>query len=103
MKFTQHLLNALAGWIAGTLTAILFGAMWRQIFPVIDRAGTGASLLPASILILVILTPITLAGGIIGGRIPREGDRKQIMIYAALTGALASIPFACFLLWYTGF
>lgn len=102
MKFTQHLINAFAGWGAGVLTTILFGLLWKQIFPVIERTGEGASMLPLAVFILVILTPITIAGGVIGGRIPREGDHKQILFYAALFGALFSLPFSCFLFWYTG-
>jgi hypothetical protein len=102
MKFSHHLINALSGWAAGLLTTILFSLLWKQILPVVDRTGEGASLLPAILIILTLLTPITLAGGVIGGRVPREGGARQMIIYALVFGCLFALPFSCFLFWYTG-
>jgi hypothetical protein len=101
MKLSHHLINALCGWAAGLLSTILFSILWKQVIPVVDRTGQGASLMPLIILILLVLTPITIAGGVIGGRIPREGGKGQMLIYAILFGVLFSIPFSCFLFWYT--
>ena len=102
MKLSQHLLNALVGWISGLLIAIGFSYLWHVALPVVDRTGQGAGIPIILTLILIILTPITIAGGVIGGRLPREGGRNQILIYAAIFGALFAIPFSCFLFWYTG-
>lgn len=101
MKFAQHLLNALSGWIAGLLMTGGFSFLWQQIFPVVDRTGQGPGLLTVLSLIFLIISPVAIVAGIIGGRLPKEGGRLQQMLYAALFGALFPIPFACFLFWYT--
>lgn len=101
MKIRQLLLNALSGWVAGVLIAAGFSFLWQQIFPVIDRSGQGAGMFIALAIILSILSPFAIAGGIIGGRIPKEGGKLQQVLYAALFGALFTIPFSCFLFWYT--
>ena len=72
MKIAQHLLNALSGWIAGLLITLGFSYIWQQIFPVIDRTGQGSSLPTVLTIILLIITPVSIAGGVIGGRLPRE-------------------------------
>ena len=102
MKLSQHLLNALVGWIAGLIFTVGFSYIWQKILPVVERTGQGATLPIVLTFILALLTPLTIAGGVIGGRLPREGGRTQMLIYAALFGALFSIPFSCFLFWYTG-
>jgi len=101
MKFVQHLINGLAGWIAGLLLTWGFSALWQQIFPVIDRTGQGSGMLTVLTFILLGISPIAIAGGVIGGRLPKEGGKLQQIFYAALLGALFPIPFACFLFWYT--
>ncbi len=102
MKIVQHLLNALSGWIAGVLVTLGFSYIWQQIFPVIDRTGQGSSLPAVLAIILIIITPVSIAGGVIGGRLPRESGRAGQLMYAALFGALFAVPFACFLFWYLG-
>jgi hypothetical protein len=101
MKIRQLLLNALSGWVAGVLIASGFSLLWLKIFPVIDRSGQGPGMWIVLGIILAILSPFAIAGGIIGGRIPREGGRLQQFIYAVLFGAIFPIPFSCFLFWYT--
>ena len=102
MKFTHHLRNALSGWIAGLLFTIAFGWLWQQIFPVMDRTGQGDALPVVLSLILVLISPLAIAGGVIGGRLPKEGGIWQQIFYAALFGTLFPVPFECFLFWYTG-
>lgn len=101
MKFLDHLRNAFIGWIAGLLVTAGFSWLWQQIFPVIDRTGQGAALPYVLLFILAGVSPVAIAGGIIGGRLPKEGGVTQQLQYAALFGALFIIPVACFLFWYT--
>lgn len=101
MKFAQHLLNALSGWIAGLAITAGFSFLWQQIFPVMDRTGQGPGMLMVLGLILLGISPLAIAGGVIGGRMPKEGGRGQQVVYSMLFGALFALPFACFLFWYT--
>jgi hypothetical protein len=102
MKITHHLLNALTGWAAGLLATFLFSMLWQQVLPVVERTGQGAVKMPLLIIILAIVSPLMFAGGVIGGRLPREGGRVQMLVYAALFGVLFAIPVSCFLFWYSG-
>jgi hypothetical protein len=101
MKIRRLLFNALSGWVAGLLITAGFSFIWQQIFPVIDRSGQGPGVLIVLSIILLIVSPIAIAGGIIGGRIPKEGGALQQVLYAAFFGAIFPLPFACFLFWYT--
>lgn len=102
MKIRQHLLNALCGWAAGVILSAGFSLLWQKLLPVIDRTGQGAGMYLVLGIILSIISPFAIAGGIIGGRIPREGGRNWQMVSAAAFGALFPLPFSCFLFWYTG-
>ena len=102
MKIGQHLINGLFGWLAGLIITIGFSFLWQQLLPVIDRTGQGTGIPYVLSFILLIITPIAFAGGVIGGRIPREGGKRQQILYAAIFGAIFPLPFACFLFWYTG-
>jgi hypothetical protein len=102
MKISHHLINALVGLVSGILITIGFSYLWKAILPVVDRTGQGASQPIVLTIILILLVPITIAGGVIGGRIPREGGKNEALVYAALFGVLFALPFSCFLFWYTG-
>ena len=102
MKILQHLLNALVGWIVRLLITVGFAFLWLNIIPVIDRAGQGASIPIALLFILAWISPFAIIGGLIGGRLPKEGGRKNQIIAAAIFGLLFPLPIACFLFWYTG-
>ena len=97
-----YLLNALTGWVAGMLTILGMSAIWLQIFPVEERTGQDAGIQAVLMFVMLILSPVSIIGGLIGGRIPKEGRRDQL-IYAAVISILLTTPFTCFLLWYTGF
>ncbi len=102
MKIVNHLRNARTGWIAGLLFTAGFAWLWQRMFPVIDRTGQGAAIPVILFLILAIVSPLAIAGGVIGGRLPKEGGTIQQILYAVLFGVLFPIPFSCFLFWYTG-
>lgn len=102
MKILQHLFNALVGWIVGLLITVGFAFLWLNIIPVIDRTGQGASLLVVLRSILIMVSPAAIIGGLIGGRMPKEGGRKNQFLAAAIFGLLFPLPFACYLFWYLG-
>jgi hypothetical protein len=102
MKFTNYLLYALVGWLAGLVMTVAFSWFWQAIFPVIERTGQGAGLPIVLSIILFLVTPLAIAGGIIGGRLQREGGRGSQLLFAAIFGVLFIIPVSCFLFWYTG-
>lgn len=102
MKILRHLRNALVGWIAGLLFCVGFAWLWQQIIPVIDRTGRGAALPMVLGLILALISPLAIAGGVIGGNLPKEGGPIQQIFYALLFGILLTVPVSCFLFWYTG-
>jgi len=102
-KIGYLLLNALAGWVAGVLSILALCWVWLHVFPVEERAGQGAALPTILWMIILILTPVSIIGGIIGGRLPREGGTRDKLAYAALFGFLFPLPFTCFILYYIGF
>jgi hypothetical protein len=97
------LVNAATGWVAGMLTILGMSAIWLKVFPVIERSGQGQGIPIVLLMVMLILSPISISGGLIGGRIPKEGRRRDQIIYAAVTSLFMTTPFTCFLLWYTGF
>jgi len=102
-KIVNHLLNALTGLVAGSLTTLGLSFLWLKLFPVIDRTGQGPGLPLVLLILLGILSPVSAIGGLIGGAVPKEGGRKDQLIYAVIISVFLTIPFAIFLLWYTGF
>jgi hypothetical protein len=99
----SHLLNALTGWIIGILTTLVLSFLWLNVIPVVDRTGQGPGLPMVVLSLIVIVSPVSIIGGFLGGMIPKEGGRKDQAIYAAILSAFLTTPFALFLLWYTGF
>ncbi len=102
MKILRHFRNALVGWIAGLLFSTGFAWLWQQIMPVIERTGKGAAFPVVLSLILALISPLAIAGGIIGGNLPKEGGTIQQIFYASLFGVILTVPVSCFLFWYTG-
>ena len=102
-KIVNHILNAITGWIIGILTTLALSFLWLNVIPVVDRVGQGPNL-PTIVLILMgMVSPVSIIGGLLGGMIPKEGGRKDQAVYAAILSAFMTTPFALFLLWYTGF
>lgn len=102
-KIVNLCLYGLTGLVAGSLTTLGLSVVWLNIFPVIERTGEGAGLPVVLTFILGVLAPVSIIGGLIGGLIPREGGRKDHLIYAAIISVFITFPFAAFLFWYTGF
>jgi hypothetical protein len=102
MKILHNIGFALTGWIAGLLVTVGFSFLWLRVLPVVERTGQGAGFFSALGLILLLVSPAPLVGGLVGGRLPKEGGLKNQLAYAAIFGILFALPFACFLFWYTG-
>jgi len=109
-KILNIILIAIIGWVAGLLTTFALGFIWLHVFPVVDRVIPGAGILGEIsyliqfvIYVIWIISPVAIIGGIIGGLIPREGTRKDQLVYAAIISGALTTPVALFFLWYTGF
>jgi hypothetical protein len=100
MKFHQHIRNAVSGWIAGLVIALGFSWLWHQILPVEGQSLQRPTILMEILVILALVSPFAIAGGIIGGRLPKEGGVSQQVLYSALLGSLFILPVSCFLFWY---
>jgi len=104
MKIKQTVSYALAGWVAGVIATIGVGVFWPTIFPAIVRNdhyyGAGPSLPVIIGLVILFASPAALIGGMIGGWIPKEGGRREQYLMAGIFGAVFSIPFICYGLWF---
>lgn len=103
MKFRQHLLFALTGWLAGALTTLGCGLLGPMVFPGIMRVSQSYGTAPSLPLILgnvlLLVSPTALLGGLIGGRLPKEGGPRDQILTALIFGSLMALPCACVGLW----
>lgn len=99
----RMLLFLFTGWIAGDLTTLGLGLVWPAIFPGILRVspdyGAGPSLPIIIGIVLILASPAALAGGLIGGRLSREGGQSDQIRTAAIGGASLALPFGCLGYW----
>lgn len=102
MKILRYFLFALTGLLGGLLTTVGFSFLWMSIIPIEDRVGEQPGFWSVLAFILALVALPALTGGLIGGRLPKEGGPWPQYLYAAIFGALFSLPFACFLFWVTG-
>ncbi len=100
MKIRYIILNALAGLVIGWIVTVVFNFIWIKVIPIVERASIGPFYLKALGVILLAVALPAIAGGVIGGWIPKEGGLKNQLILAAIFGALFVLPFACFIFWY---
>jgi hypothetical protein len=102
MSVQHYLRFAGIGWISGIGWILLLAFV---IMP--NVFGSSASLAtPADQIVLglalLIITPEAMLGGVIGGRIMREGGATSQAVMAAVIGALLTLPVGCISLWYLG-
>jgi hypothetical protein len=104
MRIRRHLLNAFTGWIAGAGATLLCGLMGLLAFPGLVRANHYAYAIPGlpTVLgvVLLLVSPLALLGGLLGGRLPQEGGQSEQIGAALICGALIALPAACIGLWY---
>jgi hypothetical protein len=102
MTLRENLLFALTGWLAGVCIMLGVGFI---IFPALvgtpHSFGAGPD---RFILLLVVLlvSPAALVGGLVGGRLPKEGGQFGQLLMAAIAGIMAAVPVSCVGFWYTG-
>lgn len=101
-KTSRMILSALAGWIAALVTLLLWSFLWPKIIPLTERASALPGAWKLLLFALVFITPFGVAGGIIGGRLPYEGGRREQLLYAALGGVAATLIFGSCAFWYGG-
>ncbi len=102
LKLRYDLLNAFTGLVAGLFATVGFNYIWQEVIPIEaeEAMRSGPFHLRVLVVILLAVALPAIAGGIIGGRIPREGGIKNQLILAAVFGLLFVLPFACFIFWY---
>ena len=106
MQIRQHLLYAAAGWLAGASATLLCGIVGPAVFPGLVQAGHYPNPIPALplvvVVVLIVVSPLALLAGLVGGRLPSEGGRSEQILVAGVFGALIALPAACVGLWYFG-
>lgn len=105
---SRNVSYALTGWLAGVLFTIAMGFIWPQVFPGIVNVehyyGAGPNLITIIGIALLIISPASLLGGFIGGRVSIEGGEMGQRLIAAIFGIIFTIPFGCVLyLFFTGY
>jgi len=105
MKVTALLRFALVGWAAGVLALILLSFLWPNVLPGFvhynhyDPTGTAPNLVLIVAIILGAASVPAIIGGVVGGRIPKEGGDRQQLIMAGIFGIILALPLGCFGLW----
>ena len=103
-SFRHNLLFAITGWIAGVVVTLGFGLLWPRIFLDVGPPTRFSTSYDYVILatVLLIASPAALVGGLVGGRLPREGGRREQLIAAVIFGIVLALPFGCLGFWYSG-
>ena len=105
MKVAALLRYALVGWVAGVLALILLSLLWPNVLPGFvhynhyDPTGPAPNLVLIVGIILAAASLPAIIGGVVGGRIPKEGGDRQQLIMAAIFGIILALPLGCFGLW----
>ncbi|HEX5691428.1 MAG TPA: hypothetical protein VFX76_15545, partial [Roseiflexaceae bacterium] len=102
MGARDNMIFAGIGWLAGICLMLAIGFV---IFPALDGVRRPCLGMPDVLilgLVLLLVTPFALAGGLVGARLPREGGRNSQLIMAAICGILLAVPLSCLVFWYSG-
>ncbi len=105
MKLGALFRFAVAGWLAGVLALVLLSFVWPAIFPGFVNYNHYDPTGPSPNLVAIVLTDLAAAslpaiiGGVVGGRIPKEGGHNQQLLVAAVFGMIFALPCGCFGLW----
>jgi len=105
VKVAALLRFALVGWVSGVLALIVLSLVWPNILPGFvhyshyDPNGPAPNLVLIVGVILAAASLPAIVGGVIGGRIPKEGGSRQQLMMAGIFGILLALPLGCFGLW----
>lgn len=105
---SRNISYALTGWLAGAVTMIIMGFIWPKIFPAIVNVehyyGAGPNLISIIGIALLVMSPVSLLGGLIGGRVSIEGGEWGQRAISAIFGIIFTIPVSCGVyLYFTGY
>lgn len=105
---SRNVSYALTGWLAGLITTLIIGFIWPKIFPGIVNVehyyGDGPGLITIIGIALLVMSPASLVGGFIGGRVSLEGGEMGQRLIAAIFGIFFTMPFGCAVfMYFTGF
>jgi hypothetical protein len=106
--FLEHFSDAIAGWIAGVLAALVLGLIWPFIFPAFVRVehyyGAGPSIPVIMGMVVLVASLPALLGGLVGGALAVEGGDGARRMLAIVLGILFSIPCSVWGYWFfTGY
>jgi MFS family permease len=102
MKLIALLQSAAVGWVAGVLAMLILTFAWPSIFPGFVNYKHYDPTGPAPNLGLIVLIDVlaaslpALVGGVVGGRLPKEGGRRQELLMAGIFGIILAVPVGCF-------
>jgi MFS family permease len=105
MKVAALLRFAFVGWATGVLALILLSVVWPNVLPGFvhynhyDPTGPAPDLVLIVAVILAAASLPAIIGGMIGGRISKEGGDRQQLIMAGIFGIILALPVGCFGLW----
>ena len=105
MKIASLLRFAAAGWLAGMLAIVLLSLVWPQFFPGFVNwkhyipTGPAPNLVVFVLFVMAAASLPALIGGLVGGRIPKEGGQRQQLLLAAIFGIIFAVPCGCYGLW----
>jgi len=105
MKLPTAVAHALIGWLGGAAGILGFGLFLLAAFPGTVRLSPDGSQPGVPLVLglsLLIATPFSLVGGVLGGRVAREGGVNEQRVMAVIFGLLLALPAACFNFWSFG-
>jgi hypothetical protein len=104
----RNITFAVIGWVAGVISTVVLGLLWPIIFPAIINVenyyGAGPSLAVIIGIVLLFVTPASIIGGLVGGRLAREGGERGQRLLSIIFGITLATPCGCMGYWFfTGF
>ncbi len=101
MKIGNYLRWAGIGWLMGVGALLIVGYL---ILPAVigSEPTTQPGTLAILTIVLLIVSPCAIVGGIAGGRLQVEGGSGSGFMLAAIGGLCAAIPFSCIGFWVNG-
>jgi hypothetical protein len=105
---SRNISYAITGWLAGVMTMLVMGYLWPKIFPAIVNVGhyygDGPNLITIIGIAVLVMSPASLVGGLIGGRVTIEGGEISQRMISAIFGIIFTMPISCAVyLYFTGY